>query len=460
MEMILKLFAGIFILSQLQLGSTYILSCYFTNWAQYRSGFARYLPEDINPFACTHLIYAFAAIDEENKVVATEKNDVDFYKTFNGHKKRNKNLKTLLAIGGWNFGSVSFTRMVSTKATRRTFINSVVNFLRHHHFDGLELAWQYPGAPGNPPENKELYSRLVEELKAAFRIEAEETRKPTLLLSAAVAAGKQYIDNSYEVPVIAKHLDFISVMTFDFNGPWNSFAGHNTPLHRRKDEEGDFAHFNIEFVMKYFRNKGVSGRKLLVGIATYGRSFKLSTSKSNRKSARNEPRSGRRRQREAASLKESGSTVIVNHQQQTLSRAALVDFGGEGNLLDDDIASQAGIPWEPLNTPQEAWALDRKLLVQVTHCTPPLSLILSGNHREEEHIHHIRLVLQRLWENQLFVKAEKCEFHIPLVSFLGYIIESGQVKADPKKIQAVEEWPRPTTRKQLQQFLGFANFYC
>ncbi|XP_072886961.1 acidic mammalian chitinase-like [Hemitrygon akajei] len=281
MEMILKLFVGIFILSQLQLGGTYILSCYFTNWAQYRSGFARYLPEDINPFTCTHLIYAFAAFDEENKVVTTEKNDVDFYKTFNGHKKRNKNLKTLLAIGGWNFGSVSFTRMVSTKATRKIFINSVINFLRHHHFDGLELAWQYPVAPGNPPENRELYSRLVEELKAAFRIEAKETRKPTLLLSAAVAAGKQQIDNSYEVPVIAKHLDFISVMTFDFNGPWNSFAGHNTPLYRRKAEEDDFMHFNIEFVMKYFRDKGVSGRKLLVGIATYGRNFNLSTSNSN-----------------------------------------------------------------------------------------------------------------------------------------------------------------------------------
>ncbi|XP_072133763.1 acidic mammalian chitinase-like [Mobula birostris] len=281
METILKLFVGILILFQLQLGSTYILSCYFTNGAQYRSGLARYLPEDINPFVCTHLIYAFAVIDEDNEVVTTMKNDVDCYKTFNGHKKRNKNLKTLLAIGGWNFGSVSFTRMVSTETTRRTFINSVVNFLRHHHFDGLELAWLYPVVPGNPPENRELYSRLVEELKAAFTIEAEETRKPTLLLSAAVAAGKQHIDNSYEVPVIAKYLDFISVMTFDFNGPWNSFTGHSTPLHRRKTEEGDFMYFNIEFVMKYLRGKGVPGGKLLVGIATYGRSFNLSTSNSD-----------------------------------------------------------------------------------------------------------------------------------------------------------------------------------
>ncbi len=67
--------------------------------------------------------------------------------------------------------------------------------------------------------------------------------------------------------------------------------------------------------------------------------------------------------------------------------------------------------------------------------------------------------MQRLLQNKLFVKAEKCEFHVEIVSFLGYVIENGQVKMDPQKIQAVAEWPIPTTGKQLQQFLGFANLY-
>lgn len=51
------------------------------------------------------------------------------------------------------------------------------------------------------------------------------------------------------------------------------------------------------------------------------------------------------------------------------------------------------------------------------------------------------------------------KFHVPKVTFLGYIIGSRRVKADSEKIQAVVEWSRPTTLKQLQQFLGFANFY-
>uniref|UniRef100_A0A8P4FYW6 Gypsy retrotransposon integrase-like protein 1 n=1 Tax=Dicentrarchus labrax TaxID=13489 RepID=A0A8P4FYW6_DICLA len=85
--------------------------------------------------------------------------------------------------------------------------------------------------------------------------------------------------------------------------------------------------------------------------------------------------------------------------------------------------------------------------------------LLIFSQSQEEHVQHVRQVLQRLLENKLYVKAEKCEFHVTSVSFLGFIIERGQVKADPAKIQAVADWPRPTTRKQLQRFLGFANFY-
>lgn len=84
-------------------------------------------------------------------------------------------------------------------------------------------------------------------------------------------------------------------------------------------------------------------------------------------------------------------------------------------------------------------------------------LIFSQN--TAEHTEHVRKVLKRLLENRLYVKAEKCEFHCSSVSFLGYVIESGKVRPDPEKIKAVVQWPRPTSRRKLQQFLGFANFY-
>nr|XP_054592065.1 uncharacterized protein LOC107372597 isoform X3 [Nothobranchius furzeri] len=76
-----------------------------------------------------------------------------------------------------------------------------------------------------------------------------------------------------------------------------------------------------------------------------------------------------------------------------------------------------------------------------------------------EHRQHVRAVLQRLLKNRLFVKAEKCEFYASSVKFLGFVLESGRLKMDPDKVVAIQTWPTPSTRKQLQRFLGFANFY-
>ncbi len=63
------------------------------------------------------------------------------------------------------------------------------------------------------------------------------------------------------------------------------------------------------------------------------------------------------------------------------------------------------------------------------------------------HTQHVRQVLQRLLENQLYVKAEKCEFHAQSVSFLGFIVSAGEIKPDPAKVDAVAKWPVPETRK-------------
>ena len=85
--------------------------------------------------------------------------------------------------------------------------------------------------------------------------------------------------------------------------------------------------------------------------------------------------------------------------------------------------------------------------------------ILVYSQSPEEHITHVRSVLQRLLENRLFVKAEKCEFHTPSVEFLGHIVQKGAVRADPRKVSAVIDWEKPADRTQLRRFLGFSNFY-
>ena len=67
--------------------------------------------------------------------------------------------------------------------------------------------------------------------------------------------------------------------------------------------------------------------------------------------------------------------------------------------------------------------------------------------------------LQRLKENDFFLKPGKCEFCKTKIEWLGMIIEEGKISMDPGKVKGISEWPSLTTVKQTRGFLGFGNFY-
>ena len=77
----------------------------------------------------------------------------------------------------------------------------------------------------------------------------------------------------------------------------------------------------------------------------------------------------------------------------------------------------------------------------------------------KSHIKHLSIVLSRLLEAGLFAKLEKCEFCVPYIDFLGHRISSEGIFMDPKKVSSILEWPVPTNVKELQSFLGLANYY-
>lgn len=84
-------------------------------------------------------------------------------------------------------------------------------------------------------------------------------------------------------------------------------------------------------------------------------------------------------------------------------------------------------------------------------------LIFSNN--IEEHHHVVRDVLQRLKNHGLYVKLSKCEFHRTSVEFLGMVVSAQGLEMCADKVQTIKEWPVPKTIKEIQAFLGFANFY-
>ena len=78
----------------------------------------------------------------------------------------------------------------------------------------------------------------------------------------------------------------------------------------------------------------------------------------------------------------------------------------------------------------------------------------------QDHIDAVRWVLKELRKNRLFTNLKKCYFHKDKVRFLGYIVSAQGVRMEKERIDAVKNWPEPKSVRDMQVFLGFANFYC
>jgi hypothetical protein len=85
--------------------------------------------------------------------------------------------------------------------------------------------------------------------------------------------------------------------------------------------------------------------------------------------------------------------------------------------------------------------------------------ILIYSKSDSDHEEHLRLVLQKLRDNQLYAKYSKCEFWIGEVPFLGHIISNGGISVDPAKVKEIMEWSIPTTVTEILSFLGLAGYY-
>jgi hypothetical protein len=95
---------------------------------------------------------------------------------------------------------------------------------------------------------------------------------------------------------------------------------------------------------------------------------------------------------------------------------------------------------------------DKFLVVLIDH-------VLVYSKDEEEHAEHLRLILQKLKEHQLYAKLNKCEFWLRQVSFLGHIILEGGISVDPSKIQNVLSWEVPKNVTEVRSFPGKTRYY-
>nr|GEW34436.1 putative reverse transcriptase domain-containing protein [Tanacetum cinerariifolium] len=85
--------------------------------------------------------------------------------------------------------------------------------------------------------------------------------------------------------------------------------------------------------------------------------------------------------------------------------------------------------------------------------------ILIYSKGEEEHVEHLKLILELLKKDELYAKFSNCEFWLSKVQFLGHVIDSEGIYMDPAKIESIKAWESPKTLTEIRQFLGLAGYY-
>lgn len=98
--------------------------------------------------------------------------------------------------------------------------------------------------------------------------------------------------------------------------------------------------------------------------------------------------------------------------------------------------------------------------LQWSSCLVYLDDVIVTGKTFTEHLQHLETVFDRLREAKLKLKPSKCAFCRSEVAFLGHIVSADGVITDPTKVDKVKNWPLPTSRREVQQFLGLANYYC
>lgn len=218
-----------------------------------------------NPYTAPPVLPEGTLIVHDGWAFSQHINDLKTLKTQYPH------LKVCISVGGATL-SWTLSKVLANSTTRRTFVNSSVNFILRHGFDGFDLDWEYPGKKGasyNHVDAKNDSRNLVtflKELRAALN-----TRSPSKYIEISIASGcTQEVIQQYRECVDI--VDSFNVMTYDFYGGWGD-GGHNAGLFANPMNRGAFlgfdCHNSIQRALSIFPS-----HKVCMGSAFYGRGWR------------------------------------------------------------------------------------------------------------------------------------------------------------------------------------------
>ncbi|KAF2495510.1 hypothetical protein BU16DRAFT_561793 [Lophium mytilinum] len=246
---------------------------YYQSWAD-RLACHKVHPQDLPLTELTHLNLAFASVDPNSfeLVPMDSKTPAELFESTVLTKNDNSALKVFISVGGWTFsdnGTATqpvFGNIASSVQNREKFANNVLAFLNGHGFDGIDIDWEYPGAPdrGGRPEDTNNYVLLLQALRNAF------DASPRGLGITFTAPSSYWYLRWFDLPGMLKYSDWVNVMTYDLHGVWD----RNNPI--GSIVQGHTNLTEIGYALELFWRVKIPPSKVLLGFGFYGRSFQLS----------------------------------------------------------------------------------------------------------------------------------------------------------------------------------------
>ncbi|KAF5023585.1 hypothetical protein F66182_4343 [Fusarium sp. NRRL 66182] len=258
---------------------------YFTNWGIYKDG-ANFQPKNIPVKEITHILYSFAKVSPKDGTVASSDSYADTNMRFEGDswndagnnvygcvkqlyllKKKNRNLKVLLSIGGWN-GSPDLASGVRTQAGQNRFIATAVKLITDWGFDGIDVDWEYPANA----QEAQTYIKLLAGLRQALDKHSTSNKlNYHFLLTVATSATSNHY-NIMNMRGMDRYLDGWHLMAYDYAGPWDTTTAHHANVYLSKPNPLS-TKFSTDKAVSDYIASGVAPNKILMGMPLYGRSF-------------------------------------------------------------------------------------------------------------------------------------------------------------------------------------------